>query len=542
MSAVSADNGYVNGSDNNIDKNNVMENYTSDNSKNSLRQSNAPAASLNSLTETKNVLKTESYSVQFVEEDGNSKAQLTSVDSFENIEISDVDPGSLSEGLKEVNKAVIGSLGYEEKDFTGNKDAISESNASSSDDSLKNGSHTNGISSMEPNVLKSQSVTSDEKSKLDFPVEEDTTVSKINSEKGLSKVNNENINKTNVASPSTPTSQNEKEGNSDPVNLHAETNQDPINQNDLGNENISVVSLSNNGIENINRTETETHVNNIETQMQMNKTENYSFQGPLLSTSHENENNCTLNKETLNTKIIVQEHNTSVNQQIVENTNSVESNTDKVLDNGPSLLNRSENQANVTTEENSEKKEAINENTKDITTVENSDKKEAINENTEDLTTEENSEKKKAINENTEDLTTEENSEKKEDVNENTKDLTTEENSEQKEATNENTEKEKTNGSDTDEDMPPLEPSVDSKFLQENETENVPTKDGLVSLESLTTEPSTSDNKEPPPEWLDILGNGLLKKKVRFCVCFWHSNNLQSASFQHSIMSKTVCY
>ena len=496
MSAVSADNGCVNGSENNLDKNSVMENYTSDNSKNSLNQNNAPATSSNPLPEAKNVLKTESFSLQFVEEDGNSKAQLTSVDSFENIEIIDVEPETVSEGLREVNKAVIGSLGYEQKDFTGTKDALLENNTSSSNDSVKTSSHTNGISSVEHNVLKSESTTSDEKSKLDFSVEEDTTVSKINSEKGLSEVDNENaINKINISSPATPTFLNEKEENSNHVNLHTETNQDPINQNDLGNENISVVSLANNDIDNINKTETETHVNNTETQTQMNKTENYSFQDSSLSTSHENESDCTLTKETLNTKNIVHENNVSVNQRITENSNNVESDTDKALGNGPSLLNRSENEANVTTEVNSVKKEATNEYTEDLTTKENNEKKEATNENTEDLTTEENSEKKEAI--------------------------------------NENTEKGKANESDTDEDMPPLEPAGDSKSLQGNETENLPTKSGLVSSESLTTEPSTNDNKEPPttepstndnkeplPEWLDILGNGLLKKKVSFFVCF----------------------
>lgn len=479
MSAVSADNGYVNGSENKIDTNSVMENYTSDTSKNSLHQSSALTTSSNSLTKT-NVLKTESFSVQFVEEDGNSKAQLTSVDSFENIEIIDVEPESVSEGLKEVNKAVIGSLGYEQKDFTGTEDALSEKNTSSSNDSVETRGHTNGISSVEHNVLKSGSTTSDEKSKLDFSVEEDITVSKINSEKGLSEVDNENsINKT-VSSPATLTFLNEKGGDSDHVNLHTEVNQDPTNQNDLGKKNISVVSSSNNNIENINKAETETHVNNIETQI--NKTENYSFQGSLISTSHENENDCTLTKETLNTKNIVLENNFSVNQQISENSNSVESNTDKALDNGPSLLNRSENEANVTTEVNSEKKEATKENTEDFTIEENSEKKEATNENTEDITTEENSEKK--------------------------------------EAANKNTEKEKANESDTDEDMPPLEPAVGSKSLQGNGTENLPKEGGLVSSESLTTEPSTKDIKEPPPEWLDILGNGLLKKKVNNCFCF----------------------
>ena len=68
--------------------------------------------------------------------------------------------------------------------------------------------------------------------------------------------------------------------------------------------------------------------------------------------------------------------------------------------------------------------------------------------------------------------------------------------------------------------MPPLEPAVDSKSLQGNGTENLPTEGGLVSSESLTTEPSTKDIKEPPPEWLDILGNGLLKKTVNNFFCF----------------------
>ena len=495
MSAVSADNGYVNGSENKIDTDSVMENYTSDTSKNSLHQSSAPTAS-------SNTLKTESFSVQFVEEDGNSKAQLTSVDSFENIEIIDVEPESVSEGLKEVNKAVIGSLGYEQKDFTGTEDALSEKNTSSSNDSVETSSHTNGISSVEHNVLKSGSATSDEKSKLDFSVEEDITVSKINSEKGLSEVDNENsINKT-VSSPATLTFLNEKEGDSDHVNLHTEVNQDPINQNDLGKKNISVVSSSNNNIENINKTETETHVNNNETQI--NKTENYSFQGSLISTSHENENDCTLTKETLNTKNIVLENNVSGNQQISENSNSVESNTDKALDNGPSLLNRSENEANVTTEVNSEKKEATKENTEDFTIEENSEKKEATKENTGGLTTEENSEKK--------------------------------------EAANKNTEKEKANESDTDEDMPPLEPAVDSKSLQGNGTENLPTEGGLVSSESLTTEPSTKDIKEPPPEWLDILGNGLLKKTVNNFFCFLALQTCSICIIPAWYTVKTVCY